>query len=112
MNLTNDAQAIIDGSANKVELEALIAKTDEWMKEKGIQATDLQWTILINHLNEMVKRSKSGETIPEVDPEMFNEVSEDALNIAGAVVQYLGNLAVDEKYVLSIHFESAKQNEA
>lgn len=82
------------------------------MEKQAIEPTDLQWTILINHVNEMIKRSKANEKMTGVDPAMFEEVSNEALEIADQVVQHIGNLPQDEMYVLSIHFESAKQNEA
>lgn len=111
MKLNEDAKKIIDESSNKGELGTVLKKISELLKEQAIQPTDLQWTILINHVNEMIKRSIAGEQMSGVDPVMFEEVSEEALIIANEVVQHIGNLPQDEMYVLSIHFETAKQNE-
>lgn len=111
MTVTGEALQIISTSDYQQELEELI----DWLKKElalvKIEPTELQWTILINHLNEMLKRSKEQETIPEVDPEMFSEVSKEALQLADGVVRKIDNLSQDEMYVLSIHFETAKQNE-
>lgn len=111
MTVTGEALQIISTSKYQQELEELI----DWLREElalaNIEPTELQWTILINHLNEMLKRSKEQETIPEVDPEMFSEVSKEALHLADGVVRKIDNLSQDEMYVLSIHFETAKQNE-
>ena len=111
MTVTGEALQIISTSEYQQELEELI----DWLKKElalvKIEPTELQWTILINHLNEMLKRSKEQETIPEVDPEMFREVSKEALQLADGVVRKIDNLSQDEMYVLSIHFETAKQNE-
>lgn len=111
MAVTGEALQIISTSEYQQELEELI----DWLKKElvlvKIEPTELQWTILINHLNEMLKRSKEQETIPEVDPEMFSEVSKEALQLADGVVRKIDNLSQDEMYVLSIHFETAKQNE-
>ena len=111
MTVTVEALQIISTSEYQQELEELI----DWLKKElvlvKIEPTELQWTILINHLNEMLKRSKEQETIPEVDPEMFSEVSKEALQLADGVVRKIDNLSQDEMYVLSIHFETAKQNE-
>lgn len=112
MNLTEDAKKIINESENREELEASIAKTEELLKAAAIVPTELQWTILINHVNEMIQRSKANEKMAGVDPEMFDEVSKDALSIADELVKHIGNLPTDEMYVLSIHFEAAKQNAA
>lgn len=111
MKLSDDAQIIIEKSPNKVELEAALEKINGLLEEQKIQATELQWTILINHVNEMIKRSKASEKMPVVDPAMFEEVSKEALRMADKVVQLIGNLPQDEMYVLSIHFEAARQNE-
>ena len=111
MTVTGEALQIISTSEYQQELEELI----DWLKKElalvKIEPTELQWTILINNLNEMLKRSKEQETIPEVDPEMFSEVSKEALQLADGVVRKIDNLSQDEMYVLSIHFETAKQNE-
>ena len=111
MTVTGEALQIISTSEYQQELEELI----DWLKKElvlvKIEPTELQWTILINHLNEMLKRSKEQETIPEVDPEMFSEGSKEALQLADGVVRKIDNLSQDEMYVLSIHFETAKQNE-
>lgn len=111
MTVTGEALQIISTSEYQQELEELI----DWLKKElalvKIEPTELQWTILINHLNEMLKRSKEQETIPEVDPEMFSEVSKESLQLADGVVRKIDNLSQDEMYVLSIHFETAKQNE-
>lgn len=108
--MTEEALQIIEQSYYQAELEELV----EWLEKElaivSITPTDLQWTILINHLNEMIRRSKEAETIPEVDPIMFSEVSPEALTLAGNVVEKVSNLSEAEMYVLSIHFETAKQN--
>ncbi|MBM7689443.1 transcriptional antiterminator [Enterococcus ureilyticus] len=111
MKISNEAQIIIDESPNKVELEAALEKINGLLRAQKIQPTELQWTILINHINEMIKRSKAGEKMAVVDPAMFEEVSKEALRMADKVVQLIGNLPQDEMYVLSIHFEAARQNE-
>jgi PRD domain protein (TIGR03582 family) len=111
MIINEQAQKIIDESPYQNDLAGVITEASQLMLENEIQATELQWTILINHLNEMIKRKKSGEQIMSVDPEMFSEVSQKALVIAKGVSDKIGALPIDEMYVLSIHFESAKQNE-
>ena len=112
MKVTDDAKKIIEESPYRVELEASLEKISELLEEQKIEPTDLQWTILINHVNEMIKRSKANEKMTGVEPAMFEEVSKEALMIADQVVQHIGNLPQDEMYVLSIHFEAARQNEA
>lgn len=76
----------------------------------GIKMTLVQQLTLTSHLCAMVERSQEGGEIPEVDPAMFSEVSELALNLSAQVCELLPNLAVGEKYLLSIHFEAARLN--
>ena len=111
MYLSEDAQRIVNESPNQSELTAVIERAQQQLEQHLIIPTELQWTVLINHLNEMIKRSKIGESIPTVDPEMFEGISEEALLIAAALVELIGSLPIDEMYVLSIHFEAAKQND-
>ncbi|MGO3602164.1 MAG: PRD domain-containing protein [Enterococcus malodoratus] len=110
MTVTGEALQIISTSEHQGELQELIDWLNGELAAVKIEPTELQWTILINHLNEMLKRSKEQEKIPEVDPEMFSEVSQEALDLAEGVVKRISDLSQDEMYVLSIHFETAKQN--
>ncbi|WP_347340567.1 PRD domain-containing protein [Vagococcus allomyrinae] len=110
MGLSHDAEKIINESQYQEKLKQLIQRVEQLLNKAGIHPTEVQWTILVNHLNEMIRRSETGESLPKVDERLFSEVSEDALNIASVVVDEITNLSVDEKYVLSIHFETAKYN--
>ena len=103
MKLSAEAITMIEESQNQEKLKQVIALVEE-------RLTELQWTILINHLNEMLKRSQKGEKIPAVDRELFREVSKEAIAISDEVVRTIGDLGEDEMYVLSIHFETAKNN--
>ncbi|MGX7197526.1 PRD domain-containing protein [Enterococcus olivae] len=110
MKLSEEAKQLIDNSKYSDELQTVIFYTEKATRERNIFPTELQWTVLINHLNEMIRREREVDAIPAVDPEMFAEVSSEALEIADGVVKAVGQLPIDEMYVLSIHFESAKQN--
>lgn len=109
--LSKDAALIVENSPYQEDLKAAIEYTKEMMNVHNIVPTELQWTVLINHLNEMVIREREAGSIPDVDPAMFAEVSPEALEIADRVVKHVGQLSESEKYVLSIHFETAKMNQ-
>ena len=87
-----------------------LEKTLAMVNESGIEMTLVQQLTLTSHLCAMVERSQDGGEIPEVVPEMFSEVSALALGLAQQVCDLLPNLAIGEKYLLSIHFESARLN--
>lgn len=87
-----------------------LATTLAMVNAAGIEMTLVQQLTLTSHLCAMVERSYDGGEIPEVDPAMFSEVSDLALDLAERVCDLLPNLATGEKYLLSIHFESARMN--
>lgn len=67
MKMSDEALKIIEESQNREKLKQVIDLIEERLVEHAIVPTELQWTILINHLNEMLKRSQRKETIPVVD---------------------------------------------
>ena len=64
---------------------------------------------MINHLNEMLNRSREG-TMAGVDRTLFTELTPETLQIAQETTEAIGQLSEDEWYVLAVHFEVAKQN--
>ncbi|OOE32375.1 transcriptional regulator [Salinivibrio kushneri] len=71
----------------------------------------LQTKMLETHIKAMVWRSYSGESLPELDMEMFDEISPICLTLAEQVCCWIENLAYEEAHLLSVHFEVAKENE-
>jgi PRD domain protein (TIGR03582 family) len=65
--------------------------------------------MLTSHVRAMAHRSISGEPLPEVDASLFEEISPDSMMLAREVVAQFGNLP-DEAWLLSVHFEVAKDN--
>lgn len=108
--LTEDVQKVLREAHHQPETADALAYVFKLMRQAEIEPTELQLVILINHVSEMVDRSITGEQLPAVEPEMFAGVSPVALEIAGQLVNHLGNLSDSEKYVVSIHFETALQN--
>lgn len=108
--ITEDVQKMLSKAKHQPETLSALLYAFSLMREAGITPTELQAVILTNHLSEMVDRSLTGERLSDVDPAMFAGVSEEALAIADKLVEHIGNLAESEKYVISIHFETAKNN--
>jgi PRD domain protein (TIGR03582 family) len=81
------------------------------LQEVEINMTQVQRLTLLSHLCAMVDRNFDGGEIPYVDKEMFSEVSDQSIDLANQICLQLPNLAEGEKYLLSIHFESARLNE-
>ncbi len=108
--LTADVQQVLAKAHHQPETVAALTYVFKLMRQAKIEPTELQLVILINHVSEMVDRSVTGEQLPDIDPEMFDGVSPVALRIATQLVEHIGNLADSEKYVVSIHFETAMHN--
>jgi PRD domain protein (TIGR03582 family) len=82
--------------------------TEGLLSEEKIKMTDAQKLSLLSHISAMVYRSKHKEMIQSVDRNLFQEVSKQSIEMAGKVCNKLPHLHEDEKYLLSIHFETAK----
>ncbi|MDN6345291.1 MAG: transcriptional antiterminator, partial [Tetragenococcus koreensis] len=90
MEITEEAKEIIENSLYQNELRKIIEYTDDQLVSNDISLSGIQWTVLINHLKEMIDRKKEGASIPEVDSAMFSEVSSDSLLIADNIVKNIG----------------------
>ncbi len=75
-----------------------------------IAANAVQEQMLTSHVRAMAHRSVTGEPLPEVEAELFDEISPDSMQLAREVVAQFGNLPEEEAWLLSVHFEVAKDN--
>lgn len=90
--------------------EQLLADIQTMLNAENIFTNDVQQQMLTSHVKAMVLRSITGEPLPEVDKELFDEISAESMRMAEQVVDMLGNLPIEEAYLLSVHFEVAKDN--
>ncbi|AIX49424.1 MULTISPECIES: glycine dehydrogenase [Pantoea] len=77
-----------------------------------ISPTPVQQQMLNSHVQAMASRSLSGEALPEVEAELFDDIPPDSLQLAQQIVDLFGNLPVEEAWLLSVHIEVAKSNDA
>ena len=104
-NLTPDSPALLRKTAHTLErIHSLLA-------DQGILPDEVQKQMLASHVKAMVWRSYSGESLPEVDISLFEEISPLSLQLAEQVIAWLDKLAHEEAHLLSVHFEVAKENE-
>ena len=80
------------------------------LSRRNIVPNDVQEQMLTSHVRAMAHRSISGEPLPAVDASLFDEISEDSMMLAREVVAEFGNLPEEESWLLSVHFEVAKEN--
>lgn len=79
--------------------------------ERNIQPNSVQQHMLASHVRAMALRSLTGEALPEVEADLFEDISPQSMALAQQVVDLFGNLPVEESWLLSVHFEVAKSNE-
>lgn len=113
----NNGTASVKGNG-QTELEDAPAITEKVLKDiqamqstKNIYTTDVQLQMLTSHVKAMVLRSITGEPLPEVEKDLFDEISDESMQMAEEVVSWFGNLPIEEAYLLSVHFEVARDNE-
>lgn len=97
-------------SKNAQELVELVNFTENLLEQEHLQPTEIQWKILVNHLDEMIRRSKTGEKLPEMDINLFSDLSKKSMKMAEKVVQSVQNLEDNEQFLLAVHFENIQGN--
>lgn len=77
--------------------EVVTAQTMEiinrWLTEHQITQNDVQKAMLLSHVKAMVERAKTLEKLPEVDPSLFDELSEQSLVLARKTVKLFNRLS-------------------
>lgn len=103
---------MIEDELNIKEVEEeTIQIINEWLNQKKIIQTDVQKEMLRSHINAMVERAKTLEKLPEIEPELFDELSEESMEMARQTVELFDSLEKEEAYLLAVHYEVAKSNE-
>lgn len=101
---------IEDNLEPELVTEQTITIINSWLVQHQIIQNDVQKAMLFSHVKAMVERAKTLETLPEVDPGLFNELSEESLELARKTINLFDNLPIEEAYLLAVHYEVAKAN--
>ncbi|MGY0145869.1 glycine dehydrogenase [Edwardsiella tarda] len=88
----------------------MLAQVYSLLKSHNIIPNAVQEQMLTSHVRAMAHRSSTGEPLPEVDVSLFDEISPSSMQLARDVVAQFGNLPDEEAWLLSVHFEVAKEN--
>ena len=102
----------VGGQAAQTErlADKMLQQVFALLSRHDIVPNDVQEQMLTSHVRAMAHRSISGEPLPEVDASLFEEISPDSMTLAREVVAQFGNLPDEEAWLLSVHFEVAKDN--
>ena len=102
---------VVDYSIYELESEETYNKAILLLKENKIFPDAIQQQMLFTHLKAMVIRSYTKESLPEIEIDMFEDISPLSHKLSEDVVSWFSTLAYEETYLLSVHFEVAKENE-
>ncbi|MBB3324739.1 glycine dehydrogenase [Atlantibacter sp. RC6] len=110
----NNGAVINDGGAQAAQIgdlaERMLAQVYALLRHHHIIPNAVQEQMLTSHVRAMAHRSVTGEPLPEVDVSLFDEISAESMALAREVVAAFGNLPDEEAWLLSVHFEVAKDN--
>lgn len=90
--------------------EHMLTQVYTLLSHHNITPNAVQQQMLTSHVRAMAYRSVTGEPLPEVDASLFDEISPESMQLARDVVAQFGNLPEEEAWLLSVHFEVAKDN--
>lgn len=103
---------MVEDDLNPEEItDKLLVVINDLLNAEGIHPNEVQQKMLASHVKAMVERAKTREPLPEVEPELFEDISPKSMSLAKDVVNMLNDLPVEEAYLLSVHFEVASANE-
>ncbi|QKJ88785.1 Glycine dehydrogenase [Paramixta manurensis] len=110
----NSGAVQVNNAASPEEIQALadnvMTQIGELFAARNIHPNAVQQQMLSSHVRAMALRSLTGESLPEVEAELFEDISVESTELAQQVVDIFGNLPVEEAWLLSVHFEVAKEN--
>lgn len=100
--------ALYEKSENPQLCRKAMEFAEQLMLQENIEMTEPQILSLLSHISGMVYRSLNKEEIQPVDRNLFKDISDTSIEMAKQVCELFSDLHEHEKYLLSIHFESAK----
>lgn len=104
----------VQKSVSDTEIDVLAERVKKQIEQlfttEAIYPNAVQQQMLASHVRAMALRSLTGEPLPEVEAELFEDISPESMRLAQQVVDLFGNLPREEAWLLSVHFEVAKSN--
>lgn len=104
----DEIEKIIKNCKSPEKAISIFESSWEIAERECLKITGYKWQSLANHISAMIDRSCTNEMLEGFDIGMFSEISESSLKISAEIVNLIGNLSEVEKYLLSVHFETAK----
>ncbi|PCS01517.1 hypothetical protein [Lactococcus fujiensis] len=109
-----DLQKLIDEqclkSQHPEEFKTLVTAINNELNNDGLEPSEIQWVILLNHVDEMLTRNHNEEYLPEMEATLFAELTDKSLEMAVNIIKSNQKLAENEKYLLAVHMENILGN--
>ncbi|MBP2168428.1 PRD domain protein (TIGR03582 family) [Erwinia toletana] len=109
-----NAAVAVNSAASTEAIQALadrvMAQIEALFNAQAIYPNAVQQQMLTSHVRAMALRSLTGEALPEVEEELFEDISPESMQLAQQVVDLFGNLPQEEAWLLSVHFAVAEGN--
>lgn len=112
--MNNPAEQIAshpDSVAVEVLADRVITQVSALLEREAIYPNAVQKKMLHSHLQAMAYRSLTGEPLPVVDAELFDDIAPAAISLAQEIVDLFGNLPQEEAWLLSVHIAVAQAQE-
>ena len=104
------AESVDKEQAVQALAESVMTRINELYAQNDIYPNAVQRQMLASHVRAMASRSLTGEPLPDVEAELFEDISPEAMALAQQIVDLFGNLPPEESWLLSVHIEVAKEN--
>ncbi|MCU5773365.1 glycine dehydrogenase [Erwiniaceae bacterium BAC15a-03b] len=109
-----NAAVAVNSAASTEAIQALadrvMVQIETLFNAQAIFPNAVQQQMLASHVRAMALRSLTGEPLPEVEEELFEDISPESMQLAQQVVDLFGNLPKEEAWLLSVHFAVAEGN--
>jgi PRD domain protein (TIGR03582 family) len=97
----------------KNELISLLVNVKEKTEKISLSLTKERWVAIAVHLLAFMRRVKQGESLPPIEQEIWDQVSQEMKDVSQQVLQTYGmdknqNIENTEIFLLAVHFETAK----
>lgn len=103
---TGEIDATAEASLTEIVMDQILSL----YSRHAIYPSPVQKQMLTSHVSAMASRSVTGEALPTVEKELFEDISAESFRLAQEIVALFGNLPEEEAWLLSVHIEVARNN--
>ncbi|MBA4493902.1 PRD domain-containing protein [Paenactinomyces guangxiensis] len=100
----------------KTELTSLLFNIKKRTEQISLSLSQERWMAVAVHLLAFIKRMEKGESLPPIEAEVWEEVSDEMKEVSRLVLEAYGhhngrNICNTEILLLALHFETAKMEQ-